>query len=61
LVSLALIGIVITLFLAFGGISLTKTAVAETRILVADVKKELGNKDKNTSTGSPQDRDIEDQ
>jgi len=59
MVSIAVIGIALAVFLAFGGVSLTQTAFSEVKGLTKDLKKQLGIKE-NTSNASPEDRPVED-
>lgn len=58
MVSIQIIGIALAVFLAFGGISLTQTAFSQVKSLASDVKKQLGISE-DTSSGSPEDRDVE--
>ena len=58
MVNLAVIGILIAVFLAFGGVTLTKTAFSEVKSIATDLKKQLG-KTEDTSSASPEDRAVE--
>lgn len=62
MVSLAVVGILITLFLAFGGIAFSKSAVGNAKELVKDIREDLGSiRSDDSSQQSPEDREVEDQ
>lgn len=61
MVSIPVILALVSIFLAVGGIGVTKSALGNAKGLVTDIQKQLGKNDSDTSQQSPEDRNEDDQ
>ena len=57
----AIVGIILTLFVSFGGVDLTKTAVTQLKTLSKDAFNVLGIKEDPEKSKGTEDRPVEDQ